>query len=289
MIWDAYFCTYEGDVQEITAELTRLFYLAEMQPVRGRTYGYERIVGWFHGPEELARMYHGGNGGRCSVQSKGQASIDVARRMRYVFPDHSVSRADVRQDWHYQGAWEEITAMALRIAQEHGLRLTEIKGHGHGDTLYLGSRSSVSHVRIYQKAKEMMGPDADPDHVRVELELKPGNGMAKRMLARMKPEECFGSSEWTRELATALWGIPPEKVKLGTVYRAPEILRTRRWLVSQGLQALEHWAEDVGGWAALGRAMHELKAEQEAIKEAAQVRRAAAPIGVGARSQSEGV
>lgn len=269
MIWDAYFCTFEGDTGEVSAELSRLFYLSDMRPVPGRTYGYERILGWFHGPEELARMYYGGNGGRCSVQSKGGQAVEVAKRVRIVFPDHAVSRADVRQDYQFFGAWDEITSKAFRIAEEHGLRVTEIKGHGHGDTLYMGSRKSVSHVRIYQKAKEMMGPDADPDHVRVELELKPGNSMAKRMLATMKPAECWGASDWTRELHEVLAGIAPEKVKLGTIYRSPEIMRTRRWLVTQGLGALEHWAEELGGWAELGRAMHELKAELEVLRDLA--------------------
>jgi len=271
MIWDAYFCTIEDDAQDVAAELSRLFYLADLKPISGRTYGYERIAGWFHGDDELARMYHGGNGARCSIQSKGRASIDVAKRVRIIWPHHSVSRADVRQDYHYPGAWDEITGIALRIAQEHRLRITEVKGHGHGDTLYIGSRSSVSYVRIYQKGKEMKGPDADPDHVRLELELKPGNARAKRLLAGMTPEECFGASAWTRDLALALTGIAPLEAKLGTVYDKPDLTRTRQWLVAQALNALQDWADELGGWQELGREMNRQKTRQDRLKEVAEV------------------
>lgn len=267
MRFDAYHATIPADADEVAGELSRLFYLSEMKPLRGRTNGYERIAGWFHGPEELVRMYWGGNGGGVHVQVQGSESPDVAKRVRIIWPEHGVSRADACEDYHWQGAWEEITATALRIAQEHRLKVTEIKGHGDGDTLYLGSRQSPAFVRIYQKAKEMMGRDADPDHVRVELEVRPGTAGAKRLLAGMQPEELWGVSEWTRKLSGWLGKLPPDRVRLGTVWRSPDVMRTRRWLVTQGLDALTDWADELGSWSELGRAMHALKAELEVMRE----------------------
>lgn len=267
MKWDAYHCTIPAAVEEVQAELSRLYFTADFRPISGSTHGYDRMGGWFLGTVEVCRMYWGGNGGGVSLQVKGPGTPELVKRVRIIWPLHKVSRADVAVDLEYPGAWEDLSGKGRQIARERRLKLKEVLGYGDGDTVYMGSPRSVAYCRIYQKGKEQHGPDASPDWVRVELECKPGNSGAKEALSTLEPSQVFGATDWSQELSSYVGSLSSDRVKLGTVWRDPDTERTRRWLVTQCWEALACWADEVGGWQGLGRAMQEFKAEQVAMSE----------------------
>ena len=258
MRFDAYHATIPADFEDVAGEFSRMFYLADLRPVGGRTFGYERIVGWYEGDEERLRMHYGGNGGGAHVRVQGAASPDVAKRVRIIWPNHSVSRADVCEDYQWVGAWREITSEALRIAQDACLRVTEVKGHGRGDTLYVGARSSTAMLRVYQKDVQINGSRGDPDYVRVELEVKPQKGAAKQLAAALEPREFWGVG-WTREFCEWLFGDPASKVVLGTVRSPSDWERTQAWLAKQAYEALSIWANKAGGAEKMMQEMFDLR------------------------------
>jgi hypothetical protein len=262
MKFDAYHCTIPAHPDEVQGEISRLYHLADFRPISGSTHGYERLAGWFLGSVELARMYWGGNGGGVSIQITGSGTPELVKRVRIIWPEHSVSRADVAFDVDYGGAWDELSGVALAIGRKHRLKRKEVRGHGDGDTIYVGSPASVIYCRVYQKGKELFGSWASPDHVRVEVEVKPGNSQAKRWAANMEPDEFFGAADWTRELAVHLGQIPPDRVKLGTMWRDPDTERARRALVNQYWRIITEWTDEVGGASELLRVMGEYASKE---------------------------
>jgi hypothetical protein len=261
MKWDAYHCTVDAPVQEVIDELSRLYYSADFRPIQGKTHGYDRISGWLLANEELARVYHGGNGGGVSIQVKGPGTPELVKRIRIVWPtQHRVSRADVAIDFEYPGAWDDLAGHALGLAEILGLDRMEIKGYGKGDTVYIGSRSSVTYVRVYQKGKELFGKQGNPDHVRVELEIKPANRLGKERASTMRMQEFWGASEFTQEMLRKLQVCCiPDRVKLGSEWRDPEVERARRALIRQYWITIETWAMEAGGASRMLRQMDEYR------------------------------
>jgi hypothetical protein len=261
MKWDAYHCTLDVPLQVVVDELSRLYYTADFRPIQGKTHGYDRISGWFLANEELARIYYGGNGGAVSLQVKGPGTPELVKRVRIVWPtQHRVSRADVAIDFEYPGAWDDLAGHALGLAEILGLDRMEIKGYGKGDTVYIGSRSSVCYVRVYQKGKELFGEHGNPDHVRVELEVKPGNKAGKERAALMDKDQFWGVSEFSVEMLRKLeGGCMPERVKLGSEWRDPDVERARRALIRQYWKTIEAWAIDAGGASRMLRQMDEYR------------------------------
>lgn len=251
MRFDWYSATVQADVEEILpALLGDVSELRDVRPGRGM-HGYHRGAEVVRGERKFATLMWGGNGGGVHVQASGYDAADTSQRLRDAFPKHSVTRADVCEDYTAPGAWDYLASLALAVADQEGIKVTQA-GDWHrckdGRTIYLGAPSSVLRARIYEKGRQIGG---DPDHVRVELVARP-KGDARESASWMLPREFFGGAAWTREIAWRLTGEEVKRMRMGTVYRDSDVERTRLALVRQYGPALLSWAAEVGGPAELG-------------------------------------
>jgi hypothetical protein len=90
------------------------------------------------------------------------------------------TRIDARLDLCYPGAWDEVTAATAilhhRIPANRRPRFTPYGAEEHGRTHYYGQlQNRTVLVRIYEKGKQLLGKgiDADPNHIRIEVECHP--------------------------------------------------------------------------------------------------------------------
>lgn len=162
----------------------------------------------------LARVWHGGRQLWPSVHGSGSSAPGVAASLRAHWT-HKVTRCDSAQDYDGEDAWERIYPVALALADERHLRVSQA-GDWHrgidGRTLYIGSRKSPVFARIYEKGKQL---GVSSTWVRVELQVRPNRDTGLRV-AQMEPEEVWGLSIWARELLGRLEGVDVPRVVMRT-------------------------------------------------------------------------
>lgn len=170
--------------------------------------GFKRAVEVVHGESRIAVVSWGGVNVRPSVISSGSTSQAVMAYLRSLTCHHSVSRIDAAVDCVATSAFSQITAMVLQLLDEHRFRgvvpaISQVGDwiHGKARTLYVGSRTSRTFLRIYEKTAERLaaGDKNVPENwVRVELEYKPLNSAEKRRASTLSPDDCWRASAWTR-------------------------------------------------------------------------------------------
>ncbi len=179
----------------------------------------------------LLSIRSGGQNAHPFVECKGAHSDVVAAAIRLF--EHSPARLDSAYDLRGPTVWDELCAICDQFeagAYDGGERRVRLNHQGakrdnpdRGTTLYLGSRSSQTYVRVYQKGlqiAEEMGLHGDdiPDElrhwVRVELEYKPDKRFARMKAAKLAPAELWGCSPWTRCFAKLALSIDAEKIKM---------------------------------------------------------------------------
>ena len=118
----------------------------------------ERAAEIVHGDARVAVVSWGGVNVRPSVVASGAPSQGVMEYLRSIPSTHSVSRLDASVDCVSASAFSNITAMVLRILEEHKFRgvvpaISQVGDwiHGKARTLYVGSRNSRTFLRIYEK------------------------------------------------------------------------------------------------------------------------------------------
>lgn len=259
--WDWYEATVHGSSQdEVVAELVRGLDLVDVRAGRGM-YGYAHGAEVVRGDRVLARVWWGGNPG-VHVVGTGESAPDVAAllrrgrlRLRWeVLP----TRVDACEDWVEEGLFDRLASGLISYAQEAGVSIDQQGDwvRGYGRTLYLGARSSVVRVRLYEKGCKEGG---DPAWVRMEVMVRPRRH-ARAEVAGWSPDDAWGASRWLCE-ALARIGWDRLMVRsVGTVYRPSSDERARAALVRQYGPTLVRWAEEVGGWDAL---VFELRAAVE--------------------------
>jgi DNA relaxase NicK len=151
--------------------------------------------------------------------------------------------------------------VARRVAKRHRLAFPRIEDELNaraGRTQYVGSAKSNYRVRIYEKGwqvhnklaavikkyhgvelqdqfivNESTGELIRPeDWVREEIQIRPPKEEARRLVATLSAEECWGVSPWTRELAEETMALRLEKVVMRTrkIGRDEQALR---WMCRQ--------------------------------------------------------
>jgi Replication initiation factor len=249
--WDWYSATLPGGPDEVLPMFVRSADLASLEPVGGM-HSYDRGVELRRGSRVLARAFWGGvNGDQVHVQGSGRDAPWVVKVIRDHFPAHRVSRADAKEDYTAEGAWELLSEVALAIADEHGVKVQHV-GDWHrgkdGRTLYLGGRTSLVQVRVYEKGKQL---SMDPNWVRVEVQVRP-KGIGKTTLSTVQPAELLGSSRWTTHLGEKL-GVPSiAKLQVRDPWEESDEHRAIGWMLRQYGEHLERLVIDQGSWAAVG-------------------------------------
>lgn len=256
MIFDFYGASVEADPSELLAGLVRRFDLSSVRTARGM-HGFNRGAEVHRGERVLARVWWEGTGPDPHVQGSGESAPTVADYLRGLECSHYVARADVREDYTAPGAFDLLSGLCLTVADAHRIKVIH-QGDWHrakdGRTVYLGAPTSPIRLRCYEKGLQVGG---DPDHVRVELQVRPRKE-GRSMCARAQPAELFGSSRWSRELGDRL-GMPEvQRLRVGTTWRAPDEQRARAVLVRQYGRVLKAWAEEIGSFSGLGVKLGEL-------------------------------
>jgi hypothetical protein len=202
--------------------------------------------------ETLATIHYGGNLSNgvptSHLISTGSTADSVAHLMRQALPNHQVTRLDVCLDYMFPKLFDLMVEPLLKIAETSGVRPYRA-GDWDSDTpartLYLGSPSSRSRMRIYEKGVQLMETGqyqpnqvlcfsesskssgdyekqrtaiADQlnvrDWVRFELQLRPSGSQQRFLFAHASAEECWGASPASRSLIESIGGPTLKPMKL---------------------------------------------------------------------------
>lgn len=140
------------------------------------------------------------------IEVKGELADPLARTLRQRY-QHQVSRADICIDTRQPGAFRKLLNQCRRVKKMNGRVRSECRGDWDdhpedGRTFYLGSKSSLCQVCLYEKGKTRpyrgMGLE---DWVRIEWRFRPETKEQKLLAASLEPHEMFMLSTMGRRLA----------------------------------------------------------------------------------------
>ncbi len=227
----------------------------------------------------VGEVWYGGTSVHPHVRFTGERSVAGSDFLRTSFPDHLVSRADAREDFGDDRAFERILPFMLDVATRRRIKVgcngDWLLRLDDGRTLYLGSPSSVTRQRLYDKAAEMRSKFASdpvrlaavPAHLaRLEVQLRPATPAAKAAVAIATPEACMGASPWTAEVWQAVTGLGLTPMQLGPIYRRSDDDRMWNSMLAQYGGLLGRRAEEHGSGAAMGAQIVYDLAERKRLK-----------------------
>lgn len=256
------------DVLEVLGGLAPGLKLSHGRGLHG--YAATAILGdEFEGP--VAKVWHGGTHAYPHAVLSGEWAQPGAELIRASFPEHTVSRLDVREDFTEEGAFDAIqphlvaTAAAFRVkVGTAGDHLLTLKGR----TVYLGAPSSPCRLRLYDKREEVLaklppgGADRAkafarlgevPDHwARLEAQIRPHTKEARARFSTIEPVEALGSSAWMREVWRAVAGLELQPVQVGRAWRPSDDERAYSYLLAQYGGVLRRMCSDLGSWECVG-------------------------------------
>ena len=180
----------------------------------------------------VALVMCGGNGDRPHAIATGEAAEPFAEVIRDHWRDrHLVTRCDAAEDFNEAGAYVRLRRVARKIAKANRLAFPQIcdpLNPKAGRTQYVGSPSSDYRARIYEKGWEQFGKLAGlyrkqgvelkrcrcrssatkrqgswcgPRIDAEELQVRPKQEEARRRVATLTPEQCWGVTPWALDLA----------------------------------------------------------------------------------------
>lgn len=231
----------------------------------------------------VALVMAGGNGDKPHAIATGEAADAFAGLVRECWPDrHLVTRCDVAQDFNETGAYGRLRRVARRVAKAGRLAFPQIIDPLNpmaGRTQYVGSPTSDYRARLYEKGWEQIGKlqalfrkqgamvaaeniptilnEATGEYVRpedwtrLELQIRPKQEAARRRLATLDWDQCWGVTPWAIDLARETMALDLERVIMRTrkVSKDEEALR---WMCQQYAGPLVRRAQAAGGWEGLG-------------------------------------
>ena len=220
---------------------------------------------------DVARVWHGGSHEYPHAVVSSQWAQPGAELIRASFPQHTVSRCDVKEDFDGEDTYERLQEQLVGIARERRVKV-DCKGDHlvtkRGRTCYLGSISSGVRMRLYDKAEEMRSKvippkqaEKDewfrmigiPDHLtRLEAEIRPHTREAKAAFASIDPVDALGSAAWMREVWRQVAGLDLTPVRVGKGYRQSDDERAYRYLLAHYGGTLRRLFQDLGSWECVG-------------------------------------
>lgn len=211
---------------------------------------YASVLNIDSGPRMAAWVGFDEVTGAVFVEGKGETSPQLASAIRVHFPDHSVARADVCEDYDEEGAFERIQAIvrANKGPRVKGGYVALPDDVNDGRTWAAGVRGGIAYVRNYEAGKH---PDRlhlnRPNWARAEGEFRPHYARDKVAAARMNPVQFWGLTAWSHRVGEALAQVPITRFE-------PEIRKyshdkTTRYIAKTFRRHLEEMAingEDIG-------------------------------------------
>lgn len=241
----------------------------------------------------VALVMCGGNGDKPHAIATGESAEAFAEVIRDHWRDrHLVTRCDAAQDFNEAGAYSRLRRVARRIAKANRLAFPQVcdpLNPKAGRTQYVGSPSSDYRARIYEKGWEQFGKLAalfrkqgveldvanvqhivnestgecvrPEDWTREELQVRPKQEEARRRVATLTSEECWGVSPWALDLARETMALDLERIVMRTrkVSKDEEALR---WMCQQYAGPLLRLSQDKGGWEGVGIELGRIIGEQ---------------------------
>jgi hypothetical protein len=222
----------------------------------------------------VAKVWHGGTHEYPHAVLSSDWAQPGAECIRAAFPEHMVSRVDVREDFCEEGAFDAIQPCLLAAAVEHRVKVGTAGDHlvrMEARTTYLGSPSSAVRLRLYDKRAEMIsklagGNAADrakewlrvgggewPDHwARLEAQIRPQTKVSRAEFASIEPVDALGCSRWMRDVWRGVAGLELSPVQVGRGYRASDDERAYRYLLGQYGGVLRRMRQEAGSWECVG-------------------------------------
>jgi hypothetical protein len=256
MRWDWYQATIRGvEPWHMAATINAACDLSDIKPGRAKN-GYEHAWDIRRGDRVLASVWWGGNPG-VHVLATGENAPTVAevidKGRKCEGWDVSPTRVDACVDWVQPGLFDQLSSLLIAFAKDAGIKIDQ-RGdwqRGEARTLYLGSRRSTYQLVLYEKGYESGG---DKNWVRLEARVYPLKP-SRAAVAKWWPADAFRGSPWAVCALEAIgWG-KLEPLAVGSVWRPSDAQRARAALLRQYGAIMSTWAEEVGGWSAMGEAI----------------------------------
>jgi hypothetical protein len=226
--------------------------LSSSQTIRGINC-YDQGIEVYRGSNTLVRIYWSNLESikGIHVVSSGYQAIKQSEIIRKHFPDHGVARADSCADYIEPHSFDDLCSLALNIADKRYVKVVH-QGDWHrafeGRTLYLGSRSSVAQLCIYEKGKQL---DKDPNWARIELRIRPSS-KSKSSISNLSPEDLWGCSRWSAELYEHLTTLNAKRTHVGVMASESDLSRAYTALIKQYGNTISKVAGAVGDYESFG-------------------------------------
>jgi hypothetical protein len=218
------------------------------------------------GTEWGSISWGGRQGDRVMIEVKGERTPKAVEALRTRFP-HRCTRVDACADFDAPRAFERLYRACRSVKTAH-----RIIGGKAGDwddfpekgrTLYLGAKTSPVRMRLYEKGKQVEYVHLErPNWSRMEVQVRPAKE-AKDEFSRLSPEEVWGASRWTRDLAAMVLKEHVDPHPAGTTWRVSERDTALAWMCKQYGAHLVSLADDLGGWDCVGLTLQEIFREQK--------------------------
>lgn len=224
-----------------------------------------------------ATVWHGGSHEYPHAVLTSDSAQPGAESIRAAFPEHFVTRADVREDFADEGAFDRILPHLVDVAKSHRVKVDTRGDHlltMEGRTVYLGSSASACRQRLYDKRAELAAKFASdpvklaqlPPHLtRLEAQVRPQTQESRLAFASIEPLAVMGSSAWLREVWKRVAGLDLEPVQVGKPWRQSDDDRAYAGFLAQYGGLLQRMQVDLGSWECLGLQIgHDLAERQKA-------------------------
>lgn len=248
-----------------------------MEHGKGRQ-GYGTTTRLLDDGELCGQVLHGGSHSLPHAVFTSDGAQAGAELIRARFPEHAVTRLDVREDFGDAGAFDRMLPSLLSAAERHRVRVDTRGDHllrKEARTVYLGAASSAVRLRQYDKAAELRAKfAADPVRLasvpenltRLEAQVRPATHHARRVFASIEPLAVMGSSPWLRDVWQAVAGLELEPVQVGKAWRQSDDARAYSYLMAQYGGLLQRMQLDLGSWECVGLQIGSDLVERNAAK-----------------------
>lgn len=239
---------------------------ARWEPMERAPHGYGQGDRLHDAEGQVCMVWWAGSHELPHAVASGETAHDVAEVLRGEFGAgrHRVTRADACIDYAEPGAYERLQGIALDVAKDKGIKVGTAGDHllrHEGRTLYLGAPTSVTRLRLYDKADELRAKLRNdvralevPDELaRLECQVRPQTPIAKVAASQLSPVELMGSSAWMRELMLRVAGLELAPWQAGRPWRRADDERAYAAMLAQYGGMLARRLGDHGSWDLVGR------------------------------------
>jgi len=289
MRFDYYAATIEDSPKLVLDTLAKLGHEVEPCQSLASAYHYHEGYAVMHRVTGLACRVMFKEGQRPYAFASSDATDAFCEALRTEWPDrHLVTRLDPCQDFYDVQARRKLTGLMRRMAKARRMRLRVIYDPldpTAGQTTYLGSETSEYRMRTYDKGWEQFGKlqaqcgrrgfelpkdirftvagglsvHAD-QWIRAELQARPKDEEARRLAATCTPEEAWGLTAWTRDLAKQAFALELERIYIRAHKRSKDD-EALRWMLRQYRGPLCRLVENLGSWDCVGLTLGEMLKE----------------------------